>query len=108
MQRYAVYHATNPLQMVFHDAAQWVTTRDTAYRHVADVEAEAADRPLDQVFARTNHIDDEHPWQVNPEIVWHAGRPLRSTSTGDVVVQITTGEAWMVMPCGWKWLEEQP
>ncbi len=107
--RYAVYHAIDPMQMVFHDPAQWQTHRDTAYRHVADVEANSEDNPLSQVFGSTNHSEDEHPWQKKPEVVWHdASRPQRSTSVGDVVINQITGETWMVMPFGWKRLERQP
>lgn len=106
MHRYDVYHATNLLQMMFHDAAQWRHDRAAHYRRVAEVLAEASDKPLERIFRLTNHLD-EHPWTQNPEVVWYdPTRPIRSTSVGDVVVQIATGETWMVLPFGWNKVEQ--
>lgn len=106
MHRYDVYHATNLLQMMFHDAAQWRHDRAAHYRRVAEVLVEASDKPLERIFRLTNHLD-EHPWTQNPEVVWYdPTRPIRSTSVGDVVVQIATGETWMVLPFGWNKVEQ--
>lgn len=102
---YAVYHATDIMQMVFHDATQWFINRAAHYRHVADVEADLEDTPLSRVFRLTNHLDD-HPWAENAGVIWHdTTRPLRSTSVGDVVVNTVTNEAWMVMPFGFTLLQ---
>jgi len=96
MPRYAVYHARDPLQMMRHDASPWQADRALHYQHVADVEAEACDRPLSRVFRLTNHLDP-YPWMEHPAVVWHdATRPLRSTSVGDVIGD-ETGQAWMVL-----------
>ena len=90
---YAVYHANDLQAMVAPQAAHWYVDRSRHYTHVADVEA-----PLGQVFALTNHID--HSWTENPEVVWHTAAPVRSTSVGDVIVSLPSGQAWLVMPFG--------
>ena len=107
LQRYTVYHATNPLQMFFHDETQWQSNRSAHYRRVARVGAESCDYSLDQVFALTNHIDD-CDWSQHPAVVWHATRPLRSTSVGDVLVHATTHETWMALPFGWQKVAQEP
>ena len=105
MHRYAVYHAVDLMQMVFPDPSLWSADRDQHYRHVANVEADVEDKPLEQVFRLTNHLD-ERPWTENAAVVWHdATRPLRSTSVGDVAVDEDTGEVWMVLTFGWKQVE---
>jgi hypothetical protein len=96
---FAVYHATNPLAMLTPEVSSWYEGRSGSYTHVADVVA-----PLEQVFALTNHID--HDWTSNLEVVWHApGASLRSTSVGDVILDVESGQAWMIMPIG---LQELP
>lgn len=103
--RYAVYHATDMMQMVFHDVVQWDVDRDKHYRHVAEVEADVEANPLSQVFRFTNHLD-ERPWTENAVILWYdTTRPLRSTSVGDVIVNAATREAWMVKPFGFTRLQ---
>src|SRR5260221_9396973 len=93
-KRYAVYHAHDPFAMVTPQAAHWFRERSRHYTHVADVEA-----PLEQVFALTNHID--HPWTGNPQVVWYTtDAPVRSTSVGDVIVSLESGQAWLVTPAG--------
>ena len=95
-QRYAVFHARDALAMVLprSQAQQWYIDRSRAYMHVADVIA-----PLARVFQLTNHID--HAWTSNSEVVWFApGRPLRSTSVGDMLLSHLDGQAWLVMPGG--------
>lgn len=104
MPRYTVYHAIDQMQMVVHDETQWLDHRDAAYRRVAEVETTREQNPLNQVFERTNHVDCA--WTDHPEVVWHAtDRPLRSTSIGDVIVD-AIGQAWMVMPSGFKLLHQ--
>ena len=96
--QFAVYHATDPLTMALPPATLshwWSNQRETHYRHVADVAASFAD-----LFALTNHIDAD--WTQHPEVVWHTAPPLRSTSVGDVFVCIATGQAWLVLPCGFQ------
>ena len=105
MPRYRVYHATDLMQMVLHDEAQWFTDRALHYQQVADVEAQACDRPLSRVFRLTNHLDPR-PWMEHPAVVWHdTSRPLRSTSVGDVICD-ETGQAWMVLPHGFTRLAD--
>jgi hypothetical protein len=90
---YAVYHANDLHTMIAPQAMHWFTDRSRHYTHVADVEA-----PLAQVFALTNHID--HSWTSNPEVVWHTAAGVRSTSVGDVIVSLESGQAWLVMSAG--------
>jgi hypothetical protein len=92
-ERYMVYHANDLHEMVAPQAAHWFTDRSGHYTHVADVEAR-----LSQVFALTNHID--HSWTSNPQVVWHTTARVRSTSVGDVIVSVESGQAWLVMPIG--------
>ena len=91
--RYGVYHANDLLAMIAAQPDHWYTEQCRHYTHVADVKA-----PLGQVFALTNHID--HSWTDNPEVVWHTAAPVRSTSVGDVIVSLQSGQAWLVMPFG--------
>ncbi len=74
--RYAVYHARDPWAMLFPHADRWLDHQALHFRHVADVQADE----LDQVFALTNHQEEES-WTSHREIVWHASdAPVRSTS----------------------------
>ncbi len=87
--RYAVYHAHDPRAMLSPRADRWLDHQALHFRHVADVQADE----LDQVFALTNHQQEES-WTSHPEIVWHASdAPVRSTSVGDVIVSAQTGQA---------------
>lgn len=107
MHRYVVYHALALMQMVVPDPSLWSADRDRHYRHVADVEANVEDKPLEQVFRLTNHMDDNHSWTENAAVIWHdSSRPLRSTSVGDVITDEVTGDIWMVASLGWKRLEQ--
>ena len=73
--RYAVYHARDPWAMLLPRADRWLDNQALHYRHVADVQADE----LDQVFALTNHQEEES-WTSHHEIVWHASdAPVRST-----------------------------
>ena len=90
---YAVYHANDLHAMIAPHPERWYTDRSRHYTHVADVLA-----PLGQVFRLTNHID--RSWTDNPEVVWHPDAPVRSTSVGDVIVSLQSGQAWLVMPFG--------
>ncbi len=95
---YAVYHARDIWAMLSPHADRWLDNQALNYRHVADVEA----YQLDQVFALTNHQEEES-WTSHREIVWHASdAPVRSTSVGDVIVSSQTGQAWLVMPAGFR------
>jgi len=94
--RYGVYHAVDLLAMACPQPAHWQTNWRKHFVHVADVAA-----PFEQVFALTNAID--RPWTSNPEVVWYDARlPLRSTSVGDVIVSCETGQAWMILPAGFR------
>lgn len=95
--RYAVYHARDPWAMVSPCEDGWIVNRALHFRHVADVQAEG----LEQVFALTNH--QEANWTSHPEITWYAkDAPVRSTSVGDVIVAAQNGQAWLVLPLGYR------
>jgi hypothetical protein len=95
--RYAVYHARDPWAMLSPREDGWLSNRVLHFRHVAQVQAEG----LEQVFALTNH--QEESWTSHQEITWHAtDAPMRSTSVGDVIVCTQTGQAWLVMPSGFR------
>src|SRR5947209_5816833 len=98
-ERFALYHANDLHAMIAPQAEHWHTDRSRHYTHVADIEAK-----LSQVFELTNHID--HPWTDNPEVVWHTAAPVRSTSVGDMIVSLESGQAWLVMPFGLQEIEE--
>lgn len=55
-------------------------------------------RSLDFVFETTNHIT--HNWTENPQVVW-AAQNVRSTSVGDLVMNIETGEIFRCASFGW-------
>jgi hypothetical protein len=102
--RYTVYHALDPMQMVFFDAAQWVAGRDINYRRVAEVVVSSdEENPLERVFRLTNHFDGS--WTRNPDVAWFTtDAPVRSTSTGDVIVCKDNPQAWIVIPFGFELL----
>ncbi len=74
--RYAVYHAHDPRAMLSPRADRWLDHQALHFRHVADVQADE----LDQVFALTNHQQEES-WTSHPEIVWHAAAMCRCKDT---------------------------
>src|SRR5437763_13368058 len=65
--RYAVYHARDIWAMLSPHEDHWLHNQVLNYRHVADVEA----NELDQIFALTNHQEEES-WTSHQQIVWHA------------------------------------
>lgn len=97
--RYQVYHAAALFQMLLPDPLNWLVDR-SGYRHVADVECRPEEQPLDAVFSQTNHSEGD--WTTNPAVVWINADllPLRSTSVGDVIVDVESSQAWMIMPRG--------
>lgn len=57
---------------------------------------------LEVIYRLSNSLDA--PWTQNKEVYWvRAGKPPRSTSTGDVIVPVF-GEAWMVDRTGFRCL----
>ena len=102
-QRFAVYHARDPWAMLFPAEDGWLSDPALHFRYVAEVQAEQ----LEQVFALTNH--QETSWTRHPAIIWHAtDGPVRSTSVGDVIVNTQTGQAWLVMPSGFRAMFTSP
>ena len=96
--RYAVYHARNIWAMVEPREDRWLLNQALHFRHVADVQASH----LEQVFALTNQQEGES-WTSHPKIMWHAtDAPVRSTSVGDVIISAQTGQAWLVLPSGYR------
>jgi hypothetical protein len=95
-----LYHNRDPLAMLLPAIYEplWFSERDRYFTRVALIGA-----PLESIFALTNHFDTD--WTQNAEIIWHATKQLRSTSIGDVIVS-ARGQAWMVVPEGFKELRE--
>jgi hypothetical protein len=91
---YAVYHANNPLAMLFPEAEREALDDPSRFTRVAEVNA-----PLEQLFEVTNHRDAT-AWTDRQQVIWHLDTPLRSTSVGDVFLSCQTGQAWLVMPVG--------
>jgi hypothetical protein len=91
---FQVWHDNEPrFRGTFADVKRWRMGQD-GYTQVATVDAET----LDDVFERTNHIDQ--PWETNPGVTLLGGR-ARSTSVGDVVVD-QDGQAWLCASAGWE------
>ena len=65
------------------------------YHSAALVEAPV----IDEVFPLTNHID--HDWTENEGVRVLTDRP-RSTSVGDIAVDLSTGQAYSCAQIGWK------
>ncbi|TMC19654.1 MAG: hypothetical protein E6J34_14945 [Chloroflexi bacterium] len=95
-ERYKVYHAHDPLAMVFPSAENWQADRGSRFTHVATVEAST----LEEVFTITNHGATD--WTNKPEVVWLAVQFHRSTSVGDVIVSTMSGQSWLVSPRGFS------
>lgn len=55
---------------------------------------------LDDAYRATNHIDSD--WLQNPEVVDAKTTKARSSSVGDVFVDVKTGEAWRVVAIGFE------
>ncbi len=96
-QGFSVYHACDPWAILFPSEDGWLSNPALHFRHVADVQA----NHLEQVSALTNY--QEASWTSHPDITWHAtDAPVRSMSVGDVIVVRQTGQAWLVMPSGFR------
>jgi hypothetical protein len=66
------------------------------YKKIAVVESDG----LGDVFRITNHID--HDWQENDEVVSLFGNGNnRSTSVGDIVVDLENSKRYLCASCGW-------
>lgn len=55
---------------------------------------------LDDAYRATNHIDSD--WLQNPEVVDVKTTKARSSSVGDVFVDVKNGEAWRVVAIGFE------
>ena len=59
---------------------------------------------LEEVFRLTNHIEEN--WTQGQAIFWvQRGMPVRSTSRGDVIASVLSGNAWMVASVGFQPLQ---
>lgn len=91
-QQFKVYHAINPTFSGI--LGNRITFNTNNFEHVATVECE----DLEQVFALTNHI--EQNWTTNKEVIWFKSKRVRSTSVGDVVID-STGKKFSVGMTGY-------
>lgn len=69
------------------------------YEEIAMVEC----RDLEHLFRATNHINKS--WLLNPEVMSSTVpdiRMVRSTSVGDIVVEVATGKKFYCQLVGWK------
>lgn len=90
-QPYAIYHATDIMAMLYPDPQEWLTNREQAYVHIANVYAHRS-----RIFALTNHTDG-HDWTKHECVFWVAeGASPRSTSVGDVIHSPSTGQVWLI------------
>ena len=101
MPKYLVFHDKNPSFFLDDDAkvngAYPVT--DLHYNKIAIVQA--AD--LIELFYKTNHVD--HNWTENEgvELLPEARElSVRSTSVGDLVLNLETMELLICAPIGWE------
>jgi hypothetical protein len=99
-QYYCVYHAVGHEAMLNVQVGieRWTgAQRARFYQEVALLKAEG----LHEVFRLTNHV--EGSWCHTPEVFWfRKDMPLRSTSTGDLVVSLASGAAWIVDHVGFQ------
>lgn len=70
------------------------------YRPIAQVRCSE----IHDVFPITNHID--HDWTTNSEVIRVAGGQ-RSTSVGDIAVDLDAGKAWACQSAGWGIIEDE-
>lgn len=91
MQTYRVFHSV-PADF---GCSRPLTDFPNGYVHVADVESPS----LDGAFVLTNHID--RPWWTNPGVTHMGDVSKRSTSAGDIIVNVGTGVAWRCDDLGW-------
>jgi len=110
MKEYYIYHSKDPMDMCLRLSKAPEQIDLDNYDLVAMVESES----LGDTFRITNHIESN--WLDNPEVrIAYKRERVRSTSVGDVVVEITditlgedglgkvkTGKAYMVMGVGWE------
>lgn len=66
--------------------------------------AQARCAEIHEIYPITNHI--EHDWTTNPEVIQVSGRQ-RSTSVGDIAVDLEAGKAWVCQSIGWGEIEDQ-
>jgi len=106
---------------VFQSADLFTTLRDTEegrlrwigpersqwYQEVALVKVEVSPptiiAALEEAYRLTNHTD--RSGRVNEGMVWHVQR-ARSTSVGDIVVSLLSGQSWIVEGVGFRAIED--
>lgn len=89
MKTYNVYHRIeHKFSEHSREAAKFV--------HAAIVQA----TDLDDAFRLTNHIDQD--WSENEGVTVVGAEGRRSTSVGDEIEDVSTGERFAVLAIGWK------
>jgi hypothetical protein len=88
------------------ERAQW-------YQEVAIIEVKQPEQQLEEVYRLTNHIDRDG-WHQNREVLWRRkistdelNQAPRSTSTGDILVSVLSGFAWITASLGFEPLVPQ-
>jgi hypothetical protein len=90
------------MSKVYHDKGFPMTMLKKSERRFPDdfVEvAEVASEQLGEVYALTNHIDQD--WTLNEGVTKKAEGPVRSTSMGDLVAQ-ADGTVSLCCAVGWE------
>jgi hypothetical protein len=90
------------MSKVYHDKGFPKTMVKASERRFPDdfVEvAEVASEELGEIYALTNHIDQD--WTLNEEVSKATEGPVRSTSMGDVVV-LADGSVHLCEAVGWR------
>ena len=99
MPKYLIFHDKNPNFWLDDDAKVngAYPVCDLHFNKVAIVEA--AD--LGELFYKTNHVD--HDWTTNDGVeILDRELSIRSTSVGDVVLNLETMELLICAPIGWE------
>jgi hypothetical protein len=94
--RFEVYHNLVPtfVDPKFQEMQSLAKLFPFGFKRVAVVEAEH----VGDVYRITNHIDIN--WTENPEVIQFDSAAVRSTSPGDVFVNVETGERYLVKGIG--------
>lgn len=87
---------------------RWIgSERSRWYQEVALVKIEVSSptiiAALEEAYRLTNHTDRSD--RVNESLVWHVQR-ARSTSVGDIVVSLLSGQSWIVEGVGFRAIED--
>lgn len=97
MTEYLIFHHKNPIFFLPESQNGAYPVMESEFNKIAIVEA--AD--LSELFTKTNHID--HDWTTNEGVnLFPDITQVRSTSVGDLVLNMDTMELLICAPIGWE------